>query len=421
MNSVQCADEETKSWPWRWSVAQFGPREHYAVPRALQLTSQLSGLYTGTWCRRGRSMLRRGPAFISSYASHWHPDLPSSSVTSFDLAAMGRAFQREVILRPKTTEQYCQWEINNCTWFGRRTLQALRQRRLDPQVDCFFGFQSECMETLQALREVGVLTILDQASAGQVEDQIADEESRKWPGWTKASPLVPQYHYDRLRKEWKAASLILVNSEWTRQAIIRQGADGGKIIMVPCVFEPERESPPPRPITNSPLTIVSLGRVNVAKGIQYFMGAAALLRDTPHRFVVVGPVSISDDAVKSASSNVEFIGRVPREQAYEWFRKSDIFVFPTLCDGFGMTQIEAMSQAVPVIATPNCGQVVTHGSDGLMVPAGDSRGLADAITQLDQDRGLLAEMSRNAIEKSRQFNLRAYGERVNQAVTRLRA
>ena len=75
-----------------------------------------------------------------------------------------------------------------------------------------------------------------------------------------------------------------------------------------------------------------------------------------------------------------FLGTVTRQAVGNLYRRSDLFVLATISDGFALTQIEAMSYGLPVIATPNCGPVVTPGVDGLIVPAYDGAALAEAIT-----------------------------------------
>jgi len=80
--------------------------------------------------------------------------------------------------------------------------------------------------------------------------------------------------------------------------------------------------------------------------------AARLLTHEDVRFDIVGPIGISRDAVASAPSNMRFHGRVSRDQAADWYRQSDVFVLPTISDGFALTQLEAMAHGLPVIATP---------------------------------------------------------------------
>jgi len=140
------------------------------------------------------------------------------------------------------------------------------------------------------------------------------------------------------------------------------------------------------------------------------------LKERPVQFTVVGPLQISAAAVKSAPSNVKFMGRVTRDRTAEFYRAADVFVFPTLSDGFGLTQLEAMSHGLPVIATTHCGEVVSDGADGLIVPAGDGDALAQAIARLDDDRHMLAAMSHAAVSKSRQFTLHRYAQTVSNAI-----
>jgi glycosyltransferase involved in cell wall biosynthesis len=92
-----------------------------------------------------------------------------------------------------------------------------------------------------------------------------------------------------------------------------------------------------------------------------------------------------------------------------------VFVLPTLSDGFAITQLEAMAHGLPVIATPNCGNVVTDGQDGLIVPARHPQAIAEAITCLDRDRERLNQMSVRAAAKVDRFRLNDYADRIEQA------
>ena len=60
---------------------------------------------------------------------------------------------------------------------------------------------------------------------------------------------------------------------------------------------------------------------------------------------------------------------------------------------FAITQIEAMSHGLPVITTPNCGEVVSDRIDGNIVPIRDAKALAAAIEAYASDRSKLIEAS----------------------------
>jgi glycosyltransferase involved in cell wall biosynthesis len=160
------------------------------------------------------------------------------------------------------------------------------------------------------------------------------------------------------------------------------------------------------------LRVLWLGQVVLRKGIQYLIEAARLLEHENTRFEVVGPIGISETAVKSAPRNVSFHGRATRDQAGDWYRQADLFVLPTVSDGFALTQLEAMAHGLPVIATPNCGRVVTDGVDGLIVPVRDGAALARAIDRYREEPELGASHGAAALRKAAQLSLESLSQRL---------
>ena len=141
------------------------------------------------------------------------------------------------------------------------------------------------------------------------------------------------------------------------------------------------------------------------KGIQYLIEAAKLLENESVQFDIVGPVGISEAAVASAPKNMTFHGRATRDQTADWYRQSDVFVLPTLSDGFAITQLEAMSYGLPVVATPSCGAVVSDGVDGFIVPSRNAEALAKTFQRYLSESGLCEQQSTAALAKVRQFSL----------------
>ena len=388
-----------------WIVSQIGARQHYAIPVGFQQRDQLRLLYTDLWAGPARRLLARGPSAARAFAARCHPALPRSKVVAF--TARGLLDMLAQRGSGRSVEQTHHGWLATGQWFARAVAADLARRRLDPAADAFFGFNTACLETLQHLRGRGVPTICDQIDPAQIEDDLVQAEAERWPGWQRASGRVPDEYWARMRQEWAAADRVVVNSEWSRAALVRQGVPAEKLSVVPVAFEPGPAPPPVRPPTDGPLTVLWLGTVNLRKGIPYLIEAAKRLAASHPRvrFVVAGPVMISDTAVASAPPTVTFLGRVTRDQTADLYRRADLFALPTISDGFAVTQVEAMAHGLPVVTTPNCGSVVTDGTDGRIVPAADAAALAAALAALDDDRPLLREMSRRAVEKSRQFGL----------------
>ena len=142
-----------------------------------------------------------------------------------------------------------------------------------------------------------------------------------------------------------------------------------------------------------PLRLLWIGSVILRKGIQYLVQAC---RELAKRVDVrvAGPIGIAASEVDASPENMRFLGQVPRTETRALFEWVDVFVLPTLSDGFAITQLEAMGHGLPVVTTRCCGEVVTDHEDGLLVAAGDAAALAAGVERLCRSAGLVTTMSR---------------------------
>jgi glycosyltransferase involved in cell wall biosynthesis len=406
----------------RWIVSQVGARQHYATPRAFQLRGELGMFYTDSWSGRARDLLRKFPGRIKGLADRYTPDVPNDKVTARNLMSVWEqaTFNFRVPVQ-NTVSLHNEWRREG-EQFAKWVNRKMSRHPANPATDAFYGCKSACLETLQLLGRQGVFTLVDQADPSRVEEELVKAEREKWPGWELLEGAMPQSYHDRCAAEWAAADVVLVYSDWTKEAIVSLGVAADKVIVVPLAFEP-----PSAAVTDAApksggdrLTVLYLGAVMLRKGIQYLAEAARQLQDLPIDFVVGGILRISDGALKSFPPNMKYIGRVFRNDIAKAYQSADLFVLPTISDSFAITQVEAMYNGLPVIATPRCGSVVAEGIDGMIVPAGDSSALAAAIAKLAGDRTLLSSMSEKAKKKAAAFTLENYARQVDDEVIKRR-
>jgi glycosyltransferase involved in cell wall biosynthesis len=98
---------------------------------------------------------------------------------------------------------------------------------------------------------------------------------------------------------------------------------------------------------------------------------------------------------------VRFLGRV--EDIRPIYRTLDIFVLPSLSEGFPTVNLEAMASGLPVVTTDVGGssEAIRNGVNGLVVPPGNDRALAHAIRQLCEDqnrRKTMGAIGKNMVE-----------------------
>ena len=298
----------------RWIVAQEGTRQSYAIPIAFHRLGLLRLFYVDIWCRRGRSLLRHGPAGARALATHFNAELPSDRVVAFNSAAMidriRQHFRHGRQSPAELADHYCRFG----QWFATKVRNHLEKQELNAEIDLFFGFNTNCLETLEMLRHRNILTIVDQVDPGVIEEEMILGEAERWPGWAKVPGRLPKSYWDRIRAEWEIADMVLVNSKWSADALTQQGVPPEKIITVPLAIEVPQDRPlkPINPAGN--LKVLWLGSLILRKGIQYLAEAARLLQNENIEFLLAGPVGISDSAIRSFPPNMKLLGRVTRDQ-----------------------------------------------------------------------------------------------------------
>ncbi|HEX8948309.1 MAG TPA: glycosyltransferase family 4 protein [Dissulfurispiraceae bacterium] len=161
------------------------------------------------------------------------------------------------------------------------------------------------------------------------------------------------------------------------------------------------------------LVVGLVGRLVPIKGHKFFLEAARSVIDArcgrsgaqPVRFVVVGDGELRAELEEYAhklgiSGQVIFTGF--RSDLPEIYADTDIVVLSSLNEGTPVSLIEAMASGKPVVATRVGGvpDLVADGTAGILVPAGDSGALADAVAKLIEHPELrvrMGEEGRNAV------------------------
>ena len=136
---------------------------------------------------------------------------------------------------------------------------------------------------------------------------------------------------------------------------------------------------PDRFTRERPMRVLFLGQVNLRKGVARLLEAAKILRDAPVEFWMVGPVQISNAEALADNARVKWFGVATRKQAAEKYTNADVFILPTLSDGFAITQLEAQAFGLPVISSKFCGGVVESGLNGIILGEPSAANIAAAV------------------------------------------
>ena len=289
-----------------------------------------------------------------------------------------------------------------------------------------YGYETECLETFQAARRAGIRTVLDLPSPEHdYVENLLFEEYGKFPGLlTKGRRHLRTLQAERTARrheEFRLADVVIANSELTARSWAGAGLDGSKIRVVPL------GAPKPLPdgwqggsLGKGPFRMLWAGSFSVRKGAHYLL--EAWKQWCPGNEVtldVFGSQRLPAALLDGLPTNIKFHGAVPQSELLEAFRRSDLLVFPTLCDGFGLVVTEALSRGLPVLTTRQAGaaDLVNDRVNGLVVEAGNTGALEEALRWAATHRDELHAMRAEAVRTAAANQWSDYRARFRDALT----
>jgi glycosyltransferase involved in cell wall biosynthesis len=212
-----------------------------------------------------------------------------------------------------------------------------------------------------------------------------------------AKPVTRRLWYPASRLSQVAAAArvadrLLVLNEADRQfAVGRKWQPSSRVDVVPHGVS-DRFLSVAEPISARGAGMLFCGSWDLMKGTTYLVSAFDRLAQdgNPIRLTILGPGVPADRVLEAFSAAarpfVTVIDRAAEERVIAEYRRHDALVFPSTYEGFGLVALEAMSQGLPVIATPvGCiPDLLRDQGNGLLVPCRDSSALAAAIRRLSE-------------------------------------
>lgn len=297
-------------------------------------------------------------------------------------------------LIPEWAFRYTWWR-----WYqGRYQLEHDRRlgawacaevERLRPE-RCYV-FTQVGLETLRWARAGGVPTVLDNPN-GHIRHyrEVFQEESRRWCA-TAHIGHPTEAAVERVEEEYELAGSIRVSSEWAKRSMVSRGVPAQKIQVIaqPLNLSRFTAGREPKP-ADGPLRLCYVGSLNLAKGFHYLLralrafGADATLE-------IVGatgnrPCRLLFERERRGLSVMSAPG-----DPLPAYRRAEVFVFPSLHDGFGFAPAEAMACGLPVIITGDSGAAdwVRDGHAGWVVPPREIGALTEALREAARRRAEL--------------------------------
>jgi glycosyltransferase involved in cell wall biosynthesis len=233
---------------------------------------------------------------------------------------------------------------------------------------------------------------------------LAEEERRTGAPQDRPSRWI----IAREQREYALADRIVVLSSFARDSFIAEGLPEARLFLLPLGARLDAFRPGPevvearrrRILAGRPLRVLYVGALSFQKGLWDLAEVVRRPDVGSFEFRLVGAPALEAAAlIGSLAGRATFTPRVPQAQLPSIYAWGDLFVFPTIQDGYAVVLAQAAAAGLPILATTNCAapDLVRAGESGWIVPIRSPEALVERLHWCDAHRGELATMAERVV------------------------
>lgn len=266
-----------------------------------------------------------------------------------------------------------------------------------------YAYEDGASQTFRAARAGGLQCLYDlPIGYWRAAHAIYAEEIEREPQWAATLTGTQDSPEKLARKdeELQLADAVFVASSFTKKTIAAAPGILNKPVHVIPYGSPLSQPGAAVPRAGGKLRVLFVGGLGQRKGLSYLLKAVELLPQTVE-LTLVGMKTTEDCApLNDALKRHRWIRTLPHAEVLREMSQHDVFVFPSLFEGFGLVLLEAMSQGLPVITTEHTAgpDLITEGEGGFIVPIRSAEAIAEKLDLLAGDSDLLSAMKNAARE-----------------------
>ncbi len=235
------------------------------------------------------------------------------------------------------------------------------------------------------------------------EEEIRSSFAQESPG---------EWIVSREEREYELADAIVVLSSFSYQSFVSQGVAEERLRLLRSATRVELFRPPygvildrcQRINSGAPVRVITVGTFSFRKGSYDLAAVAQALGTKDFQFRFVGTIAPEASRLaKDLKSLIRFVPRQPQWKLPYYYSWADLFLNPTVEDGFQAVLAQAEASALPVITTPNGGgcDLVREGENGWIVPIRDPQAIIQRMEWCSTHRDQLAGMVKHTYQNFR--------------------
>lgn len=296
----------------------------------------------------------------------------------------------------------------------RQVAKNLGQRPKSKFPDAVYAYEDGAVDVFNKAKELNIPCIYDLPKGYyKAERDLLGKERDANPAWasTLAGFKDSQEKVDRKDLELERADHIIVASSFTKKTLEYYSGDLPQISVVPYGFPPVIANRDYYYKGDRKLKLLFVGSLSQLKGLANVLEAVERLKDSVE-LTIVGRKSTEECIpLNEGLKKHRYMVSLPHNKVLQEMAAHDVFLFPSLFEGFGLVVTEAMSQGTPVITTARtCGaDIINHHEDGWIVKPGSTDDLVRQITLILEKPDSVKNAGKAAVEKAKSRPWHKYG------------
>lgn len=266
--------------------------------------------------------------------------------------------------------------------------------------DVIHGWSGVSEEIFRAVKNGSTLKTLLRGSSHITTQAGILEEEEKRTGMTLDKPT--KWMTAREEREYELADRIFVLSTFARNSFVAEGISEKKLCLLPLGVRSGAFRPSPeiiearcrRILSGEPLRVLFVGTLSFRKGMKDFLEMIRCLEGRPFEFCLVGAVTREmKEIMPELRRKARIVSKQPQPKLKSCYAWGDLFVFPTLEDGFAQVLAQAHAAALPILTTPNSSgpDFLEEGKSGWILPIRSPEAFAERLLWCHHHREDLAQ------------------------------
>lgn len=287
-----------------------------------------------------------------------------------------------------------------------------------------YAFEDGALASFKKAKTLGLSCIYDlPIGYWKSARLLMQEEFDLNPDWsiTLTGFNDSQEKLNKKDEELALADTIFVASSFTKKTLDSYSGNLSKIKVIPYGFPTVTQQKKYIPLNDRKLKVLFIGGLSQRKGLSYLFESVSNFEDKIDLTIIGHKAVANCTALNKALEKHTWIPSLSHDEVLKCMQEHDVFVFPSLFEGFGLVITEAMSQGIPVITTDRTAgpDLITNCENGWIVPAASSLAIAKIYNDIFENPELLQQFGVAAQNKAKTRPWSVYGQEMANAISQL--